>query len=132
MADYEDPGWRAAIRTLISIVGWFIARRIRSNDGLTATRIVFLALIAALFLFVVALSYVSAWDGGEERWVPWAVVVIGVISLVAVAHIRRRSLNLDSPQTLAVSDQSAFFAGIGFAHAPALFGVAGVFVGGSL
>ncbi|MGZ6545544.1 MAG: hypothetical protein ACXVEI_09560 [Actinomycetota bacterium] len=45
---------------------------------------------------------------------------------------RRRSLNLDSPQTLAESHRSAFFTGIAFAHAPALFGVAGVFVGGSL
>jgi hypothetical protein len=36
------------------------------------------------------------------------------------------------PQTLAESHRSAFFTGIGFAHAPALFGVAGVFVGGSL
>jgi hypothetical protein len=59
-------------------------------------------------------------------------VVIGAVSLVAVAHVRRRSLNLESPQTLAESHRSTFFTGIGFAHAPALLGVAGVFVGGSL
>jgi hypothetical protein len=62
----------------------------KETNGLVALRSVFLGLVAALLFLVVALSFIAPWDAGDERWVPWVVVVIGVASLAGVARIRRR------------------------------------------
>ncbi len=132
MPDYEDPGWDIAFRSLMPFVGVSIARSLSSKDGLSAIRVIFVALILGLILFVIAISYVAAWNGVDEGWVPWAVLLVGAICLFAVADVRRRPLNTADPQRLADSYRSAFFVGIGFAHVPALCGIVGVFVGGSL
>ena len=92
----EDPGWWPSLRGLwrhwIALVGSvmrFRARPVEAN-GLILLRSVFLVLVGALLLFVVPLSFIGPWDGGDERWVPWAVIAIGTISLAWVARIRRR------------------------------------------
>jgi hypothetical protein len=71
-------------------------------------------------------------DGGDERWVPRAVAALGVYSLAAMAWIRRRPLVTGSPEALAGSYRARFFIGVGLAQSAALFGLAGVFIGGSL
>jgi hypothetical protein len=106
------------------------ARRAETN-GLILLRSVFLGLVAPLLLFIVALSFIGPWDGGDEGWVPWAVVVLGIASLAYVARIRRRPLPTTSPEALARSYRALFFIGVGVAEAAPLWGFAGVFLGGS-
>jgi hypothetical protein len=134
----EDPGWWPSLRRLwrhwvalvVSVMG-LRARPVETN-GLILLRSVFLVLVAALLLFVVLLSFIGPWDGGDERWVPWAVVIIGIASLAYVARIRRRPLPTTSPETLARHYRALFFIGVGVASAAALWGFVGVFLGGSL
>jgi F0F1-type ATP synthase membrane subunit c/vacuolar-type H+-ATPase subunit K len=134
----EDPGWLPSLRGLpwywIPVVGSVmrVKARQRETNGLIFLRSVFLGLIVALLLFVVALSFIGPWDGGDEGWVPWAVVAIGIASLAYVARIRRRPLPTNSREALARSYRALFFIGVGVAEAAALWGIAGVFLGGSL
>lgn len=136
MADYDDPGWRAALRG----VGWFVfpimhfwsLRRTAEEDGLTSLRRVYLGLVDSQFLFLVSFTFISPWDGGNEGWIPIAVVALGTYCLVAVLFLSRRPLNTESPKHLASSYRAMFFIGVGFAEAAALFGICGIFIGGSL
>ena len=134
----EDPGWLPSLRGLwwyaIPVVGSVmrVRARHRETNGLIALRSVFLGLIVPLLLFGVVLSFIGPWDGGDEGWVPWAVVAIGIASLAYVAQIRRRPLPTNSGEALAGSYRALFFIGVGVAEAAALWGFAGVFLGGSL
>jgi hypothetical protein len=83
---------------------------------------VFLGLIAALILFIVALSFIAPWDVGDEGWVPWAVVAIGIASLAYIALIRRRPIPTTSLEALARVYRAWFFIGVGVASAAALGG----------
>jgi len=104
----------------------------KERNGLIVLRSVFLALLVTLFLFLVPLSFIGPWDGGDEPWVPWAVVVIGIASLAWVARIRRRPLPTTSPEALARHYRALFFIGVSAAADAALLGFVGVFLGGSL
>jgi hypothetical protein len=134
----DDPGWWPSVRGLswyvLPIVGSVM--RIRGNrrqtNGLIVLRSVFLSLVVPLFLFLVALTFIEPWDGGDERWTPWMVLAIGVLSLAGIARIRRRPLPVGSVKALALTYRSLFFIGIGLAEAAALWGIVGVFLGGSL
>jgi hypothetical protein len=134
----EDPGWWPSVRGIswytVPVVGSVM--RIRGNrrqaNGLIVLRSVFLSLIVPLLLFLIALRFIEPWDGGDERWTPWAVLAIGVVSLAGIARIRRQPLPLGSAKALALTYRSLFFIGIGLAEAPALWGIAGVFLAGSL
>jgi len=134
----EDPGWWPSLRGLwwylIPILGEVMRARWwrKETNGLIAIRGRFLGFLVSLFLFVFAMSFIAPWDGGDERWVPWAVAALGVYSLAAMAWIRRRPLVTGSPEALAGSYRARFFIGVGLAQSAALFGLAGVFIGGSL
>ena len=84
MTNDSDPGWQPSLRNMIPFVGLIRVRRGGETNGLTILRTIFLALVAALFLYFVAFSYIEPWDGGDERWLPWAVVAIGIV----VAELR--------------------------------------------
>jgi hypothetical protein len=134
----EDPGWWPSLRGLwwylIPILGEVMRARWwrKETNGLIAIRGRFLGFLVSLFLFVFAMSFIAPWDGGDERWVPWAVAALGVYSLAAMAWIHRRPLVTGSPEALAGSYRARFFIGVGLAQSAALFGLAGVFIGGSL
>ncbi|MGH2529602.1 MAG: hypothetical protein ACRDH0_09775 [Actinomycetota bacterium] len=134
---HQDPGWWPSLRELrwypMPIVGELmnVRRWRKERNGLIVLRNVFLGLLVSLFLFVFALSFIAPWDGGDERWVPWAAVVIGIVSLAWVARIRRRPLLTTSPEALARYYRALFFIGLGVAAEPALLGFLGVFQGGS-
>jgi F0F1-type ATP synthase membrane subunit c/vacuolar-type H+-ATPase subunit K len=132
----EDPGWLPSLRglawPLIPFVGLMKLRRRTEANGLVALRTVFLSIVVALFLFLLSLSFLGRWDGGDERWVPWTVVALGICSLAGMSWVRRRPLVTGSPEALASSYRTRFFMGIGVAESAALFGFAGVFIGCSL
>lgn len=109
----------------------FRARR-RETNGLVILRSLFIALVAALFLFIVALSFIAPWDGGDERWVPWLVILGGIVSLAWVSSIRQRPLRATSLEGLANWYRALFFIGVGMAVAAVMWGFVGVFLGGSL
>ncbi len=135
MDDYQDPGWRSALRG----VGWLVfpmphvwlSRTRPAENGLISLRRIYLSLVDALFLFLVAFTFIAPWDGGNEGWIPTVVVALGAYSLVAVIHLSRRPLNTESPERLAGSYRARFI-GVGMAEAAALFGICGIFIGGSL
>jgi hypothetical protein len=121
-------------RHWIALVGSVMRLRARpvETNGLIHLRSVFLLLVAALLLFVVPLSFIGPLDGGDKRWVVWAVVAIGIISLAWVASIRRRPLLTTSLEALARHYRALFFIGVGAAADAALLGFVGVFLGGGL
>jgi hypothetical protein len=134
----HDPGWRPSLRGF----PWYLipffdevrrARgRRRERNGLIDLRSKFLGVLVPLFLFLWAMWFIAPWDGGDERWVPWAVAALGVYALAAITWFRRRPLVTGSPEALAGSYRASFFIVVGLADSAALFGIAGVFIGGSL
>lgn len=134
----EDPGWLPSLRglqwSLIPIAGQVMRARGRRKEtnGLVGLRSTFLGLLGSLFFFLFAMSFITPWDGGDERWVPWAVAAVGVFALAQMAWIRRRPLVTGSLEALAGSYRAGFFLGVGLAESEALFGFVGVFIGGSL
>jgi hypothetical protein len=136
--NHEDPGWRPSLRGpwwyAVPFLGSMrlVRARRKETNGLVVLRREFLGLVAPLFFFLVVLSFIEPWDGGNERWIPWAVVVIGFVSVAWVARIRRRPLPATSLEALARSNRAFFFIGVGFAEGAALWGFLGVFLGGSL
>jgi hypothetical protein len=139
MTNDQDPGWRPSLRMLwwsaIPVVGFLkrVRAQRRETNKLILLRSVFLALVLPLvLLFPVALSFVGPWDGGDEGWLPWAVVPIGIASLAFAVRIHRRQLPATSPGALAGSYRVLFFLGIGFAEIPALCATAVLLLRGSL
>jgi hypothetical protein len=134
----EDPGWRPSLRGLrwypIPFVGQVMRARGRRKEtnGLVGLRSTSLGLLSSLFFFLFAMSFITPWDGGDEQWVPWAVVVIGIVSLAYITRIRRRSLPTTSLEALARHYRALFFIEVGVAVVAALWGLAGVFLVGSL
>jgi hypothetical protein len=106
--------------------------RRKGTNGLVGLRSTFLGLLGSLFLFLFAMSFIAPWDGGDERWAPWAVVVIGIVSLAYIARIRRRPLPTTSREALARYYRALFFIEVGVAVAAASWGLVGVFLTGSL
>jgi hypothetical protein len=131
---HEDPGWREALRGLwwylIPLVGPILRGRGagQQENGLVALRSVYAGLIVPLFLFVVVLTFIEPFDGGDEGWVPWVVVIIGVVSVALIARFRRRPLVTTSSKALAGTYRAWFFIEIGLAEAAGLFGFVGVFL----
>jgi hypothetical protein len=138
MTNDHDPGWRPSLRALgwtaIPVVGLFMRAKARGRETnwLILLRTIFLALVPALFLFPVALSFIEPWDGGDERWVPRAVLLSGIVSVVWVLGIRRRQLPTSSPEALAGSYRALLFIGIAAAEVPVFAGITGVLLRGSL
>jgi hypothetical protein len=132
-----DPGWAPAVRGLgfggISIGPVKMLRGGASpQDGLTALRIMFISILVIPFLYLFALAFIVPWDGGDESWVPWVVTAVGAYAVAFVLWVRRRPLDLTSPERLARSYRANVFIRIGLAEAAVLAGLVGVFVTGSL
>jgi hypothetical protein len=83
-------------------------------------------------LFILVLSFIEPFDGGDEGWVPWLIAIIGILSVAWIARIRQRPLSTASPEALAGSYRARSFIQIGIAEAAALWGFAGVFLTQSL
>ena len=137
MTNHEDPGWWPSLRGswwYTIGVGFVMLARARPGEtnGLIVLRSVFVGLIAAPLLFLFALSFIEPWDGGDERWVPWVMILIGIASLALISSIRRRPLLTTSLEALAHLYGGLFFIGVGVAEGAAMWGFVGVFLGGSL
>jgi hypothetical protein len=126
----EDPGWWAALRPLF--LPWLILRPARASDSLTAQRRVFSVVTAHLPVWLVFLAFSFPWDAGDEGSAPALVLIYGLLMLVVVAWIGRRTLDRLSLVKLAASYRSRMFAGIGVAETPAMVAIGSLFVGGSL
>lgn len=129
MTNYDDPGWRPSLRGLwwymIPIIGSAMRSRARqrSTNGLIDHRGAFLGIVVALLLVFMSLPFIEPWDdGGNEGWMVWVVLLIGIVSIGYIARIRRRPLATTSPEALAGSYRALFFVGLGIAAGPALWG----------
>jgi hypothetical protein len=130
VADYEDPGWRTALRD----VGWFVLpimhalmwRRSRSEDGLTSLRRIHLSLVDSLLLFFIAYAYIAPWNGGSVGAVPAVLALIGVACLFAIRFLKRKPLVGNTSDGLAANYRVHYFVGVGYATVPALFALAAV------
>jgi hypothetical protein len=132
-----DPGWASAVRRL-GFGGIFIGpvRMLRGRasppDGLTALRIMFISILVIPPLYLFALAFIVPWDGGDEAWVPWVVSLVGAYAVALVLWVKRRPLDVTSPERLARSYRTSMFIRTGLAETAALGGLVGAFVGGSL
>jgi hypothetical protein len=118
VTEADDPGWRPALVALVPFIGPFISRR-RSRDGLTALRSAIVGLVAALFLFVVSLSYIVEGDSAPGS----ALLIVGALGIgvhAVLSLVARRELSTSSPKALADSWRARMFIGVGFVELPAL------------
>lgn len=115
-----DPGWEPAVASLPKV---FPDRREKEPDPLTVMRIIFLGLEIALFLWLLVLSFVIPWSGGDVGAWPWIVVAAGLLSLAGVVWVRRRQFDTESETHLAGQFRTAMFLGIGIAELAWLVGL---------
>jgi hypothetical protein len=118
----QDPGWGYALRALIPFVG-LRYRAQRAPDGLTAIRSIFVGLVAALPLFLVSFSYIVE-GPGSPGLAPYAVVAVGLLSVLGISLLHRRPLAMTSLESLEASWRARFFIGVGIAEIPALVSLA--------
>jgi hypothetical protein len=95
-------------------------------------RSIFLAEVGSLFLFWIAFSFIAPWDGGNEGWVPWGVVAAGCLAIIGITLVRSKPVRGVTPTSIANAYRSQWFISFGFAMSPALFGLCGVLIRGSL
>jgi F0F1-type ATP synthase membrane subunit c/vacuolar-type H+-ATPase subunit K len=129
----EDPGWGPSIKHafLATVPFWgrvIVRRRGRGEPGLIAMRTMYLGLVLALPLWVVAFSFLAPWDGSDEGVAPYIVVVAGAAALGLTVGVRQRSLSASSPRALAGRYRSRMFIGIGIAETTALISIVTTFV----
>jgi F0F1-type ATP synthase membrane subunit c/vacuolar-type H+-ATPase subunit K len=139
--DYEDPGWRPALRRSalihIPIVGLVLLRRSGgiSGNGITALRAVYVGLVNAVWLMGFVLLFIvprRQWfDLGRTNSFFWVVLGVGVTSVSYVQVIRGRPLNTSSPTALSASYRTQLFIGLGVSEAAALAGFVGSFLMGT-
>jgi hypothetical protein len=116
---------------MIPIVGFLRLRRSGETNGLIVLRTIYLGLVGSLILWPVAFRFIGPWDGGDEGWMPWVVVPIGIFSLVWITRLRARPLLTTSLETLAGSYRALFFLGVGFAEVPLLCAIVVMLLRGS-
>jgi hypothetical protein len=136
VAEYEDPGWRAAIHG----IAWFVvpilrfrtSRRKTPEDGLTGLRAIFLYLVGSLFFFLLAFAYIAPWNSGRGRVIAAVVALVGAACVLATALLTRRPLIGETAERLATNYRARFFVGVGLAEIPALTGLCGSLIAQSL
>jgi hypothetical protein len=140
VADYEDPGWGQPIRRCF----WFVRPLVHLNfrvlawgpqgeDGLTALRAIFVSgFVLPLLLLTPGMVQIAPWDGGDERWVPIVVAILGAFHLFLAVRSSHRRMRAEDSRGLALSYRAIFFVSAAYAMTPFLVGVCGVFIGGSL
>jgi len=131
----EDPGWgpalAAAAYAIVPFAGPVIAkRRKEAQTGLLVLRTIFVSLVAAPPLFVVAFSFVCPWDGGDEGAGPWVVGTVGLICIAANLWLMRRDVRVPpdlSTASLASQYRTRMLIGVGIADLPVLISIAATF-----
>jgi hypothetical protein len=88
----------------------------------------YLGLVAAPILFVIAFSYITRWDRGDDGVAPLVVGAITVASIVSARAAAHRPLLSRSSQELAGSYRTRMFVGIGLADIAVLGAVSLSFV----
>ena len=79
-------------------------------------RLIFLGLVIALIVVRGRVLVQHPWNSGGEGIAPWVVVGAGLLSLIGIAWVRRRPLNMATESGLAGQFRTAMFLGIGFAE----------------
>jgi F0F1-type ATP synthase membrane subunit c/vacuolar-type H+-ATPase subunit K len=129
---HEDPGWEPVFRAWVSgVLRSFTPMRSsqRTTDsGLTAIRLLFVALAATGPLYVVAFAFLAPWDAGDEGIGPLLVIGVGCLALVSDRWISRRRLDVSSPKELAHSYRRRMFLGIAVAEVPGLLAIVSSFI----
>jgi F0F1-type ATP synthase membrane subunit c/vacuolar-type H+-ATPase subunit K len=104
----------------------------RNADAVTATRMIWIGLVLALFSYAFVLSFIierSRWFATDGTGHPWMVVgLTGLVSVALVRWISTRPLDVRDQRALAKSYRSSLFMGIGFGEAPALIAFVLTFV----
>jgi hypothetical protein len=104
-------------------------RQLRAQQpGLIAMRTMYVGLVVALPLWVIAFSFIAPWDGGDEGAAPYIVLAIGLISLGATARILGRQLDTSSGKALAGSYRVRMFIGIGSSEVAVLVAIITTFL----
>jgi len=130
--DYEDPGWRPALRKAPLILLPFtlpLVSRPRGVDGITSLRVAFLHLIVTQFEFLLVLNFLTdAHESGGAGWYLFLVIGVGLYALAISLLWLPKRLDVTNAEKLAASYRATLFIGIGLVYSAALFGFAGVFL----
>ncbi len=127
MTPSEDPGWGPALRRVIPFYG-LTARPAQQGQGLTATRILYLGVAAAIPLYWVLFSFIAPWDAGDDGIGPYLVVVVGIASIAVTSRLMRWNLDPSTPEALAASFRRRMYLAIATAEVASLFSIAASFV----
>lgn len=123
-AKLADPGWKPAL----ALTSRIVPAKLPTSDPLTGMRSIFIGLVIALPLWILALSFITTSNRGSARAAPDAVVAVGAAALVGILLMRRRPLSLANEAALAGAFRAAMFIQIGLSEIPAMLGVAAAIV----
>ncbi|HEX2030217.1 MAG TPA: hypothetical protein VHL78_02285 [Actinomycetota bacterium] len=132
MIDYDDPGWGAAFKVLIPFA--VFSKKVRTSarrSALIALRLLYMAFVTALVLYVHVLTFIVPGVAVEGMFVLW-VANLSVIMLVLDLWLAARPLDITSERALVDSYRTNFFFKLAASEVPALAGFALAFVGDSL
>jgi hypothetical protein len=129
---YDDPGGGPALRTLISFSA--LSRRLRSasrESVLAQLRTVFLAFLAAPFLFLYALQFMITDPAPPAGAALGGIAVLSAAMLGLEVWVRGRPLDVSSEAALANSYRTNFFLSVAPAEVPGWAGFAMALVTGT-
>lgn len=127
-----DPGWGPVFARATQLFPYRSKASAAAADPLSVMRLIFVGLVSALFLYIVAFSFSTPWNSGSEGAAPWIVIAVGLLSLVGIAWVRRRPFNVQDETSLPGVFRTLMFLGIGIGEVPALFALVMMFVTKSL
>ena len=108
-APREDPGWRTAVYAQLFPIG--SRKNQRALDGLTISRVIFVALMQAAAACGLILVIVTQDLGAPKAGTLALVLALGLAGVGAAAFFRNRRLDATDAQRLASSYRKHFFVG---------------------
>jgi hypothetical protein len=106
--------------------------RLATADGLTRTRVIYLGVVFALWLFLIVLTSIVSvdrwWSTDHSLWFFIVVLAVSCLTSLAVRWVRGRPLDTSSPRSLATSFMARMFIGIGYAETAAVVAFVSVFL----
>ncbi|MEA2497775.1 MAG: hypothetical protein QOH26_180 [Actinomycetota bacterium] len=120
-APREDPGWRKAVLAQLFPIG--SRKTQRELDGLTVTRVLFVALVQAAFAGGLILVIITRTMGELDTFLAAVLLVLGAIGVATGLMLRGKPLATDNAVALAQSFRKRFFVGFAASEVPMLAGL---------
>jgi hypothetical protein len=121
-----DPGWRPAFsQATRALVRFGVKTRAeRVPDASTATRVIFLGVVYALFMFLLVLVFIEPTNGVGVGRAPYLIGLVDVASMSSIWWVLGRPFSTTDAKSLAGSWRTRSFIGLGSAEVVALIAFA--------